>query len=57
MTEYLLVETKLRAKAKRVCVAIENLMLRRSCLSLCRNRVNPSSRRKVPGHRVFHVAT
>ena len=26
---------------------------RQSCLSLCRNRVNPPSRQKVPGHGVF----
>ena len=28
-------------------------MLRQICLSLCRNRVNPSSRQKVLGHGVF----
>ena len=57
MTEYFLVSTKFGVKAKRVYVAIENLMSRQSCLSLCHNRVNPPSRQKLPRHGVFHLVT
>ena len=52
MTEYFLIATEFRAKAKRVYVAIENLMSRQSCLSLCRIKVNPPSRQKVLRHGV-----
>ena len=57
MIEYFLIATEFGAKEKRVYVAIENLMSRQSFLSLCRNRVNPSSRQKVPGHEIFDVTT
>ena len=45
------------AKAKRFYVVIENSMSRQSCLKLCRDKVYLTSRQRVPGHEVFHVAT
>ena len=43
-TKYFLVATEFGAKAKKVYFAEKFLMSRQSCLSLCRNRVNPPSR-------------
>ena len=57
MTEYFLVITEFEAKAKRVYVTTEDLMSRQSCLKLCRDRVHLTSRQRIPGHEVFHVAT
>ena len=32
-------------------------MSRQSCLKLCRDRIHLTSRQRIPGHEVFHVAT
>ena len=52
-----LVTIEFGAKAKIVYVATENLMLQKSYLKLCRDIVYLTSRQRVLGHEVFHVAT